>query len=302
MRDALPCDEGCWLPCRCGLVLPRSFGQWFGVPSVMLHAAPPHCVAPAQALEGRYRGITNAWRWVQANKGRFRGQVLGPIAVEVDCPDPQHVRYLEQSVNGEGLGREGLWGGGTGSLGGVWREAGIPACRGVEPPQLRPAPAANNVSTMAHPCCARCATPAAQPRPGPSSSRSSGRTTTCCRPRCAPWGERGTAVILAVSAVLAIAPGRPGSAAAWYIACRVRAQLPGSPARTAASPPCVPPPHPPCVATPSLSLPPPQVQALHRQLHRRPQHAHPAPPRRGVRVRQARAQEPLPGPQAQQCA
>ena len=54
-----------------------------------------------QALEHRHRGIIEAWQWVQANQARFRGRVYGPIAVEVECPDPQHLQYLEQHVSGE---------------------------------------------------------------------------------------------------------------------------------------------------------------------------------------------------------
>ena len=56
---------------------------------------------PLQALEQRHRGITSVWRWLQENRPRFRGAVYGPIAVEVDCPDSQHVQYLEQHVGGE---------------------------------------------------------------------------------------------------------------------------------------------------------------------------------------------------------
>ncbi len=54
-----------------------------------------------QALEQRNRGISNAWRYVQANKGRFRMPVYGPILLEVDCPDALHLRCLEQQVAGE---------------------------------------------------------------------------------------------------------------------------------------------------------------------------------------------------------
>eukprot|EP00887_Chlorella_sp_A99_P002308 scaffold10.g2308.t1 len=51
-----------------------------------------------QTLERRTTGITLAYRWVEANKSRFRGQVFGPIAVHVDCRNPQHAAFLEQHV------------------------------------------------------------------------------------------------------------------------------------------------------------------------------------------------------------
>lgn len=87
-----------------------------------------------QGLNERYRGIADAHRWLQANRGRFRGPVYGPLAVEVrasqatarvcsslpavasletmkqfsppallqvECPDPLHLQYLEQQVGGE---------------------------------------------------------------------------------------------------------------------------------------------------------------------------------------------------------
>lgn len=43
-------------------------------------------------------GIKYAADWIEqeAAKGRFRGQVFGPIAVEVECRDAEHVKYLDQ--------------------------------------------------------------------------------------------------------------------------------------------------------------------------------------------------------------
>ena len=70
-------------------------------PSTRTPPHPPPTPGAFQALEQRNRGITAAWRWVQANQDRFRGRVYGPIAVEVECPDPQHLQYLEQHVSGE---------------------------------------------------------------------------------------------------------------------------------------------------------------------------------------------------------
>lgn len=53
-----------------------------------------------QGLDTRYRGIAAMHHWVAANRGRFRGPVYGPVAVEVECPDPRHQQYLEQHVAG----------------------------------------------------------------------------------------------------------------------------------------------------------------------------------------------------------
>ncbi len=55
-------------------------------------------------------GIKYAADWIEqeAAKGRFRGQVFGPIAVEVECRDAEHVKYLDQHCAGRaGLGIEG---------------------------------------------------------------------------------------------------------------------------------------------------------------------------------------------------
>ena len=55
-----------------------------------------------QVLENRTRGISQAARWVAANRGQvFRGQVYGPIAAEVECLNPQHATFLEAAVPGE---------------------------------------------------------------------------------------------------------------------------------------------------------------------------------------------------------
>ncbi|KAL4856314.1 Structural maintenance of chromosomes protein 5 [Chlorella vulgaris] len=51
-----------------------------------------------QALNQRHRNILAAWQWLQANKTRFRYPVFGPVALEVECPDQQHLQYLEQQV------------------------------------------------------------------------------------------------------------------------------------------------------------------------------------------------------------
>ncbi|KAL4440548.1 hypothetical protein ABPG75_003549 [Micractinium tetrahymenae] len=51
-----------------------------------------------RGLDQRYPGISRAWQWLQQNRGRFRGSVYGPIAVEVECPDPFHMQCLEGQV------------------------------------------------------------------------------------------------------------------------------------------------------------------------------------------------------------
>ena len=51
-------------------------------------------------LEYSSRGITEFTRWVEKAKadGMFRGEVLGPILLEVAIADPQHAKYLEQQM------------------------------------------------------------------------------------------------------------------------------------------------------------------------------------------------------------
>ena len=72
-------------------------------PTPTLHPlSPAH--PPSQVLDQRHHGMINGWKWVQANKARFRGPVHGPVAVEVECPDPFHVQCLEQSIGGEWVG------------------------------------------------------------------------------------------------------------------------------------------------------------------------------------------------------
>jgi chromosome segregation ATPase len=51
------------------------------------------------ALEDRFHGISKAAKWVQDNKSRFRGQVLGPIGAEIECPDHVHAAMLENAVS-----------------------------------------------------------------------------------------------------------------------------------------------------------------------------------------------------------
>ena len=43
--------------------------------------------------------LVKVYEWVQlaSQQGRFRGPVYGPILLEVQCQDPQHIKYLEQN-------------------------------------------------------------------------------------------------------------------------------------------------------------------------------------------------------------
>jgi chromosome segregation ATPase len=52
-----------------------------------------------QALERRNSGISRAYDWIQRNRGRFRGPVLGPVAMEIECPDPTHANMLEMQIS-----------------------------------------------------------------------------------------------------------------------------------------------------------------------------------------------------------
>lgn len=49
-------------------------------------------------LEQFHRGITAFTYWVADNKARFRGEVYGPILLEVTVKDPQNAKYLEQQL------------------------------------------------------------------------------------------------------------------------------------------------------------------------------------------------------------
>jgi len=51
-------------------------------------------------LNERNRGIADVFKWVQANKDRFRGPVFGPLICEVGVHNPLHADMLEQSVRG----------------------------------------------------------------------------------------------------------------------------------------------------------------------------------------------------------
>lgn len=49
-------------------------------------------------------GMRTAYEWImQAKKaGQFRGQVYGPILLEVECRNQQHTTYLENQCSSKG--------------------------------------------------------------------------------------------------------------------------------------------------------------------------------------------------------
>jgi len=52
-----------------------------------------------QIANGRYKGITKMWEWVQKNPDRFRGKVWGPIVTETSATDSQMAAFLEMQVS-----------------------------------------------------------------------------------------------------------------------------------------------------------------------------------------------------------
>jgi len=51
-----------------------------------------------RGLETRHKGLRQAWQWVLGNQSRFRGHVLGPIAMEIGVGNQAHAAMLEQHV------------------------------------------------------------------------------------------------------------------------------------------------------------------------------------------------------------
>jgi chromosome segregation ATPase len=51
------------------------------------------------SLERRHQGISRAHAWIHQNRNRFRGPVYGPVAMEIDCPDPSHANMLEMQIS-----------------------------------------------------------------------------------------------------------------------------------------------------------------------------------------------------------
>ena len=59
-----------------------------------------------RALDHRLRhngALVKAYEWIkaQSQQGRFRGPVYGPVLIEVQCSDAQHIKYLEQACPSE---------------------------------------------------------------------------------------------------------------------------------------------------------------------------------------------------------
>lgn len=50
------------------------------------------------SLDQRHPGTRAAYDYVQSNQGRFRGRVLGPLALEIDVQKPYYARILEQHI------------------------------------------------------------------------------------------------------------------------------------------------------------------------------------------------------------
>lgn len=51
-----------------------------------------------QQLEQQNRGITAFTHWVAESKARFKGEVYGPVLLEVTVKDAQHAKYLEMQL------------------------------------------------------------------------------------------------------------------------------------------------------------------------------------------------------------
>jgi hypothetical protein len=56
-----------------------------------------------QHLEQQNRGITAFTHWVAENKARFKGEIYGPVLLEVTVKDAQHAKYLEMQLPRETL-------------------------------------------------------------------------------------------------------------------------------------------------------------------------------------------------------
>lgn len=49
-------------------------------------------------------GLREAMEWVESNRHRFKGEVFGPLGLEVTVHQPEHAQYLEQHCS------QRLWG------------------------------------------------------------------------------------------------------------------------------------------------------------------------------------------------
>lgn len=52
-----------------------------------------------RALDNRFHGIGKAFDWISKNKSRFRGPVLGPVGMDIECPNPLHANMLEMQIS-----------------------------------------------------------------------------------------------------------------------------------------------------------------------------------------------------------
>jgi chromosome segregation ATPase len=54
-----------------------------------------------QLLERVRRQDSNAYtayNWIQNNKSKFKDRVYGPVALEINVPNPDHAKYLEMVI------------------------------------------------------------------------------------------------------------------------------------------------------------------------------------------------------------
>ena len=49
-------------------------------------------------LEQKSTGISRAVEWLAVNKGKFRGEVVGPVALEINPKDMRYADYIEQAI------------------------------------------------------------------------------------------------------------------------------------------------------------------------------------------------------------
>ncbi len=47
-------------------------------------------------MNDRRSGVMDVHAWIQANRGAFRDEVLGPVGLEITCADIRHAGFLEQ--------------------------------------------------------------------------------------------------------------------------------------------------------------------------------------------------------------
>jgi len=52
-----------------------------------------------ESLRQHFQETYNAYQWVQENRGRFQGEVLGPLMLEINVPNEDHARIIESVVS-----------------------------------------------------------------------------------------------------------------------------------------------------------------------------------------------------------